>query len=160
MLSTRGQYDEAERLYRLGLATTLRIRDLQGIAVFQMKLGNLALRRGRLQEALPLLEASHAGFSAVGLPNWLPEVEALLARARGEVLTLDDLLGLVWAARHGDHAAGQQAWEICSGMLGNPDWAAIGGALQQVLSGEPLPQALAALPAETQAAISAALLAE
>ena len=36
LLSTRGQYDEAERLYRSGLAICRAIRDLQGIAVFQM----------------------------------------------------------------------------------------------------------------------------
>ncbi|HAJ38048.1 MAG TPA: hypothetical protein DCL15_20440, partial [Chloroflexi bacterium] len=46
LLSTRGQYDEAERLYRAGLVTVQKIRDLQGVAVFQLGLAALALRRG------------------------------------------------------------------------------------------------------------------
>ncbi len=107
-----------------------------------------------------MLEAARQGFSAIGLDNWLPAVDELLARARGETVTPDDLLGLVWAARHGDHAAGQAAWQICGGMLGDPAWSALGGALQRVLAGEPLEQALAGLPEEAQAAVLAALQAE
>ncbi len=151
LLSTRGQYDEAERLYRAGLATCQQILDRQGIAVFQMRLGNLALRRGRPQDALPLLDAARAGFTAIGLTNWLPGVEALQARARGETFTLDDLLGLVWAARHGDRAAGERAAVICTDMLTMPDWEALARILQRVLAGEEPAAALAAAPELSEA---------
>ncbi len=147
LLRTRGQYDEAERLYRAGLATCQQIRDLQGIAVFQAGLGHLALRRGRPQDALPLLEAARQGFADLGFDHWLPGVDELLARARGETLTLDDLLGLVWAARRGDHAAGQRAFDICDDMLRSAEWAPIARALRRVLARYPLEQALAELPA-------------
>jgi tetratricopeptide (TPR) repeat protein len=82
LLRTRGQYDEAERLYRESLRVFEQVPDPLGAAYVLRQLGELALRRGRPQDALPLLEAAHAGFAAIGLDNWLPGVEELLARAR------------------------------------------------------------------------------
>ncbi len=147
LLRTRGQYDEAERLYRESLRVFAQVPDPLGTAYVQRQLGELALRCGRLQDALPLLEAARQGFVTLGLDHWLPGVDELLARARGETLTLDDLLGLVWAARRGDHAAGERALDICSGLLGSPEWASIAHALRRALAHEPLDQALAELPA-------------
>jgi len=118
---------------------------------------------GRPQEALPLLEAAHQGFVAIGLSNWLPNVEALQARARGETLTIDDLLGLVWAARHGDRTAGERAGAICTNMLAMADWEPVARVLQRALAGEDPKDALAAAPElneELRTTILTALLAE
>ena len=82
LLRTRGQYDEAERLYRESLRVFEQVPDPLWAAYVLRQLGELALRRGRPQDALPLLEAAHAGFVAIGLTHWLPGVEELLARAR------------------------------------------------------------------------------
>lgn len=109
-------------------------------------MGELALRRGRPQEALPLLEAARQGFAALGLDHWLPGVDALLARARGETFTFDDLLDLVYAARRGDHDAGQRAFDLCKGMQRNPQWAPLARALLRVLARYPLDEALAEVP--------------
>ncbi len=81
LLSTRGQYAEAERLYDSGLTICRAIRDPQGVAVFLMGLGRLALDQGRHDEALPLLREARAGFAALGLHEWVAAVDRLLAQA-------------------------------------------------------------------------------
>ena len=67
--------------------------------------------------------------------------------------TFDDLLGLVYAALRSDHAAGQRAFAICDDMLSDPQWAPLARSLQRVLTGDPLDQALAELPAAERAEI-------
>ncbi|MBC7250401.1 MAG: tetratricopeptide repeat protein, partial [Anaerolineae bacterium] len=155
LLRTRGQYDEAERLYRSGLEICRRIREPQGVAVFLMGLGQLALARGRREEALPLLQEARQGFVALGLAHWVADVDDLLAQAQGQMLTLDDLLAMIRAARAGDGRAGEQAWQICDGLAGAPDPApaALGRALQAVLAGIPPEAALEGLPADLRAHI-------
>ncbi len=57
LLSTRGQYDEAERLYRLALAATEQIGDAREVAVTQSSLANLLRTRGQYDEAERLLQS-------------------------------------------------------------------------------------------------------
>jgi hypothetical protein len=106
-----------------------------------------------------LLQEAHQGFEQLGFAPWVAHVDRLLATAQGNVLTLDDLLGMVRAARGGDARAGQQAWEICDGRAraGNPARAALGRGLRNVLSGIPPETALADLPGDLRAQILAAL---
>lgn len=114
LLRTRGQYDEAERLYREGLASTQQIRDVQGIAVYQMRLGQLALDQDQRQEAVDWLQQARQGFLAIGLDNWVQSVDQ--QQAQGETLTLDDLIDMMQDARDGDKDTGGKAWQICDGL--------------------------------------------
>ncbi|MEJ5311108.1 MAG: tetratricopeptide repeat protein [Anaerolineae bacterium] len=159
LLRTRGQYDEAERLYDSGLAICRAIRDPQGVAVFLMGLGRLALDQGRHEEALPLLREARAGFAALGLREWVAGVDHLLAQAGENVLTLDDLIAMVRAARQGDETAGQQAWTMCEGLVQSDDATigALGRALRDVLLGADPSAACAALPADLRDALLSAL---
>jgi hypothetical protein len=148
LLSNRGQYDEAERLYQAGLETTIRIRDLQGAAVFQMGLGQLALARGEREAARAWLEQARQGFAAIGLMNWVESVDQLLAQAEGESLTLDDLAGMARTARAGDAGAAQQVEAIAGALIesGDATFAALGDGLRRLLAGQPAAQALAGVP--------------
>ena len=159
LLRTRGHYDEAERLYRSGLATSRAISDPQGVAVFLMGLGRLALERARPDEALPLLYEARQRFVDLGLLNWVDGVDHLLAQVEGNILTLDDLVSMVRAACHGDQRAGQQAWKICGALIGAPDpaMADIGRGLQRVLAAVPPETALAGLPDDLRSRIMAGL---
>ncbi|HQE92391.1 MAG TPA: tetratricopeptide repeat protein [Anaerolineae bacterium] len=159
LLRIRGKDDEAEQLYHSGLAICRAIRDPQGVAVFLMGLGRLALDQGRREEALPLLREARAGFAALGLSEWVAGVDHLLAQAGENVLTLDDLIAMVRAARQGDETAGQQAWTLCEGLAQSDDVTAgaLGRALRDVLLGEDLSTACAALPSDLREALLAAL---
>ncbi len=57
LLRTRGQYDEAERLYRLALAATEKIGDSRSVAVTQSSLADLLRTRGQYDEAERLLQS-------------------------------------------------------------------------------------------------------
>jgi tetratricopeptide (TPR) repeat protein len=151
-----GQADEAEVLFQAGLATSREIQDVEGIAVFLMALGRLALERGDREGALPLLEEARQRFVALGFPHWVESVESLLAQAQqGRQLTLEMIVSLVRAARAGDEAAGQQAWQIGEGLTKAPDegYRALGRALQALLVGEAPETALRDLPADLRAAV-------
>jgi len=113
-----------------------------------MGLGRLALELGQQEEARPLLQEARAGFAALGLANWVASVDQVLARAQGNVLTLEGLAAMVRAAREGDEDAGAQVWTLCEALVqsGDSDYIILGGALQAVLTGEPLEAAFTALP--------------
>ena len=150
LLLQRGQHDEAEGLYRAGLETTIRIRDLQGVAVIQARLGQLALARGEREAAREWLGRARAGFAAIGLANWVAQVDEILARAEEEGLTLADLAGMARAARAGDSAAGQHAEDIAGQLMGSgdKDFAALGDGLRRLLAGQPVAVALAGVKGE------------
>ncbi len=58
-LRTRGQYDEAERLYRLSLQTKEQIGDSRSVAVTQSSLADLLRTRGQYDEAEALLNKGY-----------------------------------------------------------------------------------------------------
>jgi tetratricopeptide (TPR) repeat protein len=155
LLRTRGQYEEAERLYRDSLEICRQIGDAQSTLALLARLGQLALDRGRRDEAVSLLQEAHQGFEAMGLTPWVVHVDELLALAQGRVLTLDDLIAMVRAARKGDQQAGRQAWDICRNMARADDagQSALGRGLQRVLAGDPPETALADLPDNLRARI-------
>ena len=148
LLRAQGQYDEAERLYRDSLEICQQIRDAEGTFALLARLGQLALIRGQPDEALPLLQEARRGFEQLGFAPWVAQVDGLLAKAQGLVLTLDDLIAMVRLARQGDHQAGQQAWKICDSLAQTADATqmALGRALQRILAGALPETALAALP--------------
>ena len=82
LLYTRGQYDEAERLYQSGLAICHEVRDLQGIGVFLMGLGQLRLAHGQRDEAAAMFREAQQRFLAIGLPNWADQAEQLLRQTQ------------------------------------------------------------------------------
>ena len=57
LLRTRGQYDEAERLYRLSLHVKEEIGDSRGVAVTQNSLGVMYFEKGDLAQAEEVLQA-------------------------------------------------------------------------------------------------------
>lgn len=152
LLTTRGQYDEAERLLRSGLLIVEAIHDLQGVGVYKMRLGELAILQNKQEEAIPLLETAIRQFQAISLPNWAAMAVQLLNQATGNILTLDKLVGIVKAARQGETEAGKQAWQICLDLKKSEDenLAGIGSGLLQILAGIPPEEALANLPDELQ----------
>jgi hypothetical protein len=119
------------------------------------RLGQLALERGRPEEAVPLLQEARQGFAELAFAPWVAHLDALLARAQGKALTLDDLVAMVRAARRGDHQAGQKAWEICQGLAQGQDesLAVLGRTLQQVLAGTSPETALADLPDDLRSSL-------
>ncbi|HOT92850.1 MAG TPA: tetratricopeptide repeat protein, partial [Anaerolineae bacterium] len=155
----RGNYAMAENLYQASLAICQSVHDLHSVYAILMRLGQLALDQERREEALPLLREARAGFAALGLAEWVAAVDQLLAQAERNVLTLDDVIALVQAARNGDHAAGEKAWAICEGLArsGEATLTALGRALRAVLSGEDPAVACAALPEDLRAVLLAAL---
>ena len=155
----QGEDEEAERLYRDSLEISRRIGDAEGTYTLLARLGQLALGQGRPEEALPLLQQARQGFQDMGFVPWVAHLDDLLARAQGRVLILDDLLAMIRAARQGDQQAGEQAWESCQDLIRAQDasLAALGRALQRVLSGIPPETALADLPDDLRAPILEAL---
>ena len=104
LLTTRRQYDEAERLFQGGLNLARSNSDPEALAIFQMGLGDVWLVRGDRVAAQEVLQAAHQGFIALDLQHRAQSVEVLLAQCGA--VALDDLLDLVRAARGGDHGAG------------------------------------------------------
>ena len=159
LLSNRGQYDEAERLYRSGLAIAQATSDLQGVAVFLMGLGQLTVARGKREEAVPLFVEARDRFQAIGLDNWAEQAQQLLDQIQNSGLSLGDLIAMIQAARQGDRQRGQAAWDVFQNMSGDEDpvTAALGRGLTRVLVGVPAEEALAGLPDEMWSELIAAL---
>jgi tetratricopeptide (TPR) repeat protein len=151
----RGEYAEAERLYRDSLEISRRIGDAEGTFALLARLGQLALEQGRSEEAAPLLQEARQGFAAMGFAPWVAHLDQLLAAARGQVLTLPDLIGWVRAARRGDAEAGQRAWEVAENLAraDDPIMAALGRGLQRLLAGEPAASALDDVPDDLRAQV-------
>ena len=80
LLQNRGEYDEAERLLESALNICRDIRELQGVAVCQMKLGVLKAMRGNREEGIALLHEARQGFLAIGLGNWAAQVDEILGQ--------------------------------------------------------------------------------
>lgn len=78
LLKTRGQYDEAERLYQAGLAICHDVRDVQRIGVFLMGLGQMALIKGQPDEAAALFQEAQQRFLDISLPNRAAQAAQLL----------------------------------------------------------------------------------
>ncbi len=131
---------------------------MQGIGVFLLGLGQLALGRGQHDEAAAMFHEAQQRFINIGLPNWADQAEQLLQQAQREQrrLTLDDILAMVQAARNGNQQAGQQAWDISQGLKDSGQ-VALGRALERLLAGLPLESAVAGLPDDLQVAIVAGL---
>jgi hypothetical protein len=161
LLTTRGQYDEAERLYRSGLAICHDVRDLQGIGVFLMGLGRMALIKGQRDAAAAMFQEAQQRFLAIGLPHWAAQAAELLRQAQAEPqeLTLEAVLAMVRAAQAGDQQAGQQVWQISQGLKesGDPALLALGQAFEAMLAGVAPDEASAGLPAELRAQVVQAL---
>lgn len=161
LLRNRGHYDEAERLYQSGLAICHEVRDLQGIGVFLMGLGQIALIKGQRDEAAAMFQEAQQRFLAIGLPNWAADAEKLLHQVQGKQpqLTLEDVLAMVQAAQNGDQQAGQQVWQLSQGLKrsDDPTLAALGCTFEAILAGLPLEEATAALPTELRAQFLQAL---
>ncbi|MCB0213655.1 MAG: tetratricopeptide repeat protein [Anaerolineae bacterium] len=66
LLYTRGQYEEAERLYRESLAVFEEIGDRRSVAVTQSSLADLLYTRGQYEEAERLYRESLAVFEEIG----------------------------------------------------------------------------------------------
>jgi hypothetical protein len=117
------------------------VRDLQGVGVFLMGLGQLVLLKGPRDEAITMFQEAQQRFLAIGLPNWATQAEQLLQQAQGgQQLTLDEVLAMVQAAQNGDHRAGQHVWKISQGLkeADDPNLAALGQALEWILAGKPV----------------------
>lgn len=65
LLKNRGQYDEAERLYRLSLAQFEKIGDTRGVAVTQVQMGQLLAAQQKFQEAADLYQQGLAVFQQI-----------------------------------------------------------------------------------------------
>ncbi|MBN1995227.1 MAG: tetratricopeptide repeat protein, partial [Anaerolineae bacterium] len=161
LLSNRGQYEEAERLYQSGLAICYEVQELQGIGVFLLGLGQLAQAQGNPDEALAKFREAQQQFVAIGLTNWAAQVEQLIRQVQGEAqgLTLDDVLALIKSAQNGNQEAGQQAWQISQSLKQSNDYAmsALGQALESILAGESPETATTNLPPDLRTAIVQAL---
>jgi hypothetical protein len=145
-------------LYRSSLTICQAVHDAHSVYAILMRLGWLALDQGRREEALPLLREARAGFAALGLHEWVDGVDRLLAQAGENVLTLDNLVAMVRAARTGD-AAGEQVWAICENLARSDDapLVALGRALRDVLLGVDPSIACAALPSDLRDALLSTL---
>jgi tetratricopeptide (TPR) repeat protein len=159
LLRAKGQVAEAVELYRASLETCRRITYTQGVCALLVRLGEVALEQGQRDEAVSLLQEARRGFEQLGVQSQIDRVDRLLALAQGKALTLDGLLAMIRAARHGDQEAAQRAWEICSALAqsGDAALADLGERLRKILDGASLDSAVAGLPDSLRAQILEAL---
>ena len=160
LLAVRGEGIQAEASYISCLEIFRELKDAHSFGAVQTRLAQLYLQQNRREEAAQLLQAARQLFTDLRAPQWVASIDQLLAGAQGgRPLTLEDLLEMVRAARQGDRAQGERAWEICQGLSGAPDpvQAALGSGLLRVLAGIKPDEALAALPEALRPSIIAAL---
>ena len=110
LLSTRGQYDEAERLYRRSLLVFKALDDRRSTAVTQSRLANLLNRRGQYDEAEQLYHTGLAIIQQLGdvqnIAIFLIKL-ARLALARGYP---SEAIPLLQQARKRFEAIGLSDW--------------------------------------------------
>jgi hypothetical protein len=105
----------AEQLYEQSLALFLQLGDESGRAVLLHRLGNMALRRGELERARELVEASHEIHTSTGDRWGLTQTVGTLgaiARDSGDAVRASELIGHSAAMAR---EVGVPCWE--SGML-------------------------------------------
>jgi tetratricopeptide (TPR) repeat protein len=166
LLKAMGDLSGARPYYERALAIDEKVlgKEHPDTAIDYGNLGSLVAALGDVEEGRALLERALQIFLAKLGPNhpYTQETLRRLSALDGEgqrALTLDDLAGMVRAARGGDRQAGQQAWDIAGQLVTHPDPTvqAVGQALRDLLAGLPPDRALAPLPEALQAAFLAAL---
>jgi tetratricopeptide (TPR) repeat protein len=110
LLRTRGQYDEAERLYRESLAVKEKLGDSREVAVTQSSLADLLRTRGQYDEAERLYMSGLAITQAIRDPQGVAVFLmglGQLALARNQP---DQALPLLQEARQGFEALKLEHW--------------------------------------------------
>jgi tetratricopeptide (TPR) repeat protein len=157
LMAARQQPDEAETIYLSCLSIFKQLNDLYSYGAVQVRLAQLYLNQQRQSEAIALLKDARVLFVKLRAASWVASIDQLLAQASETSLALEKLLGMVRAARQGDHAQGQQAWDICQQIQAesnDPATRELGHALIRLLAGVSLEKALSNLPPDTQAELT------